>query len=84
MLLFLYENGTELESRNSLLRWLLSRNFMLFNHKGDITTLDGTPLKQGDKFTYPGSSISSTEKDIDTLLTKAWTAIDRLSIRSDR
>ena len=33
-----------------------------------------------DKFTYLGSSISSTEKDIDTWLTKAWTAIDRLSI----
>ena len=29
---------------------------------------------------YIGSSISSTEKDIDTRLTKAWTAIDRLSI----
>ena len=32
------------------------------------------------KFTYLGSSVSSTEKDIDTRLTKAWTAIDRLSI----
>ena len=27
-----------------------------------------------------GSSVSSTEKDIDTQLTKAWTAINRLSI----
>ena len=27
-----------------------------------------------------GSSVSSTEKDIDTRLTKAWTAIDKLSI----
>ena len=33
-----------------------------------------------DKFTYLGSSVSSTEKDINTRLTKAWTAIDRLSI----
>ena len=33
-----------------------------------------------DKFTYLGSSVSSTEKDIDTRLTKAWTAMDRLSI----
>ena len=33
-----------------------------------------------DKFTYLGSSVLSTEKDIDTRLTKAWTAIDRLSI----
>ena len=37
-------------------------------------------LKLVDKFTYLGSSVSSTEKDIDTRLTKAWTAINRLSI----
>ena len=30
--------------------------------------------------TYLGSSVSPTEKDIDTQLTKAWTAIDRLPI----
>ncbi len=53
---------------------------MCYNQTGDITTLDGTSLKQVDKFTYLGSSVSSTEKDIDTGLTKAWTAIDRLSI----
>ena len=39
-----------------------------------------TIYKLVDKFTYLGSSISSTEKDIDTLLMKAWTAIDKLSI----
>ena len=54
--------------------------FMCFNQKGDISTLDGTSLKLVDKFTYQGSSVLSTEKDIDTRLTKAWTAIDRLSI----
>ena len=54
--------------------------FMCFNQKGDISTLDGTSLKLVDKFTYLGSSVSSTEKDIDTRLMKAWTAIDRLSI----
>ena len=53
---------------------------MCYNQKGDITTLDGNPLKLVDKFTYLGSSVSSIEKDIDTRLTKAWTAIDRLSI----
>ena len=31
------------------------------------------------KFTYLGSSVESTEKDIETRLTKAWTAINRLS-----
>ena len=53
---------------------------MCYNQTGDITTLHGTPLKLVYKFTYLGSSVSSTEKDIDTRLTKAWTAIDRLSI----
>ena len=58
---------------------------MWYNQTGDISTLDRTPLKLVDKFTYLGSSVESTEKDIDTRLTKAWTAINRLSIiwRSD-
>ena len=53
---------------------------MCFNQAGDISTRDGTFLKLVDKFTYLGSSVSSTEKDIDTRLTKAWTAIDKLSV----
>ena len=54
--------------------------YMSFNQTGDISTLDGTSRKLVDKFTYLGSSVSSTEKDIDTRITKAWTAIDKLSI----
>ena len=53
---------------------------MCYNQTGDISTLDGTPLKLVDKFTYQGSRVSSTEKDTDTRLTKAWRAISRLSI----
>ena len=53
---------------------------MCYNKTGDISTLDGTPLKLVDKFTYQGSSVSSTEKDINTRLTKECTAINRLSI----
>ena len=53
---------------------------MCYNQTGDISTLDGTLLKLVDKFTYQGSSVSSTKRDIDTRLTKAWTAINRLSI----
>ena len=53
---------------------------MCYNQAGDISTLEGTPLKLVDKFTYLGSSVESTEKDIETRLTKAWTAINRLSI----
>ena len=54
--------------------------YMCYNQTGDISTLDGTSLKLVNRFTYLGSSVSSTEKDIDTRLTKAWTAIDRLWI----
>ena len=44
--------------------------YMCFNQTGDISILDRTSLKLIDKFTYLGSSVSSTEKDIDTQLTK--------------
>ena len=54
--------------------------YMCYNQTGDISTLDRTSLKLVDKFTYLGSSVSSIEKDIDTRLTKAWTAINSLSI----
>ena len=53
---------------------------MYYNQIGDISTQDGTSLKLVDKFTYLGSSVSSTKKDIDTWLTKVWTAINRLSV----
>ena len=33
-----------------------------------------------DKYTYLGSSVSSTEKDINMRLAKAWTTIDRLLV----
>ena len=52
--------------------------YMCYNQTGDISTLDGTPLKLVDKFTYLGSSVESTEKDIDTRLTKALTIGYRL------
>ena len=54
--------------------------YMCFNQTGDISSLGGSSLKLVDKFTYQGSSVSSIEKDIDTRLPKAWTAIDKLSI----
>ena len=53
---------------------------MCFNQAGDISTQERTSLKLVDKFTYLRSIVSSTEKDIDTRLTKVWTAIDKLSI----
>ena len=53
---------------------------MCFNQTGDISTVNGCSLKLVDKFTYLGSSVSSTETDIDTRLAKASTAINRLSV----
>ena len=54
--------------------------YMCFNQRGDIYALRSGPLKLVDKFTYFGSSVSSTEKDINKRLAKAWTAIDCLTI----
>ena len=54
--------------------------YMCFNQTGDVSTLEGTSLNLVDKFTYLGSSVSSTENDIDTRLMKKWRASDKLSI----
>ena len=45
--------------------------YMCFNQRSDNFALNGGPLKLLDKFTYRGSSVPSTEKDINTRLTKA-------------
>ena len=54
--------------------------YMCFNKKGDISTLNGGSLKIVDKLTYPGSSVSSTENGLNIQLAKTWLTIDRLSI----
>ena len=54
--------------------------YMCFNQTGNISTLNSSSLKLVDKFTNLGSSVSSTDTDIDTRLAKAWTAIDKLSV----
>ena len=53
---------------------------MCFNQTGNISTLNSSSLKLVDKFTHLGSSVSSTETDINMQLAKTWTAIDWLSI----
>ena len=45
--------------------------YMHFNQTGDISTRNGSTLKLVDKFTYLGSSVSSTETDINMWLAKA-------------
>ena len=54
--------------------------YICFNKKGDLSTLDGCSLKSVDKFMNLGSSVSSNENDINIWLAKACSAIDRLSI----
>ena len=44
--------------------------YMCFNQTGDISTLNGSSLKLVDKLTSLGSSVSSTETDINTRLAK--------------
>ena len=52
--------------------------YMCYNQTGNIATLDGASLKLVDKFTYLGSSVSSTEKTS----THDWRRHGRLSIGS--
>ena len=83
--------GIEPKSAGSRVKWICIyiyiytriyiTEYMCFIQTADISTLNSCSLKLVDKFTYLESSISSTEKDIDTRLAKAWTAIDRLSVR---
>ena len=58
--------------------------YMCFNQTGEISTLNDSSLKLVDKFTYLGSRVSLTEIDIDTWLTKAWTAISHMEVRPER
>ena len=60
--------------------------YMCFNQRGEISAQIDISLKLVDKFTYLGSSVFSTETDINTTQIKAWRAIDRLSViwKSDR
>ena len=54
--------------------------YMCFNKKGDILTLNGGSLKLVNKFAYLGSSVSSTENNINMRLAKALTGINRLLV----
>ena len=52
--------------------------YMHFKQEEAISTLSGKLLKLVDKFTYLGSSISSTESDVNICLAKVWSAIHKL------
>ena len=66
---------------NELLQALAHMSeYMCVKYIGEISTLNGSSLKLIDKFTYLGSSVSSTETDINMRLPNAWRAIDKLSV----
>ena len=48
--------------------------YMRFNQRGNIYTLNRSSLKLVHNFTYLANRSSSTEKDTNTQLAKAWTA----------
>ena len=54
--------------------------YMCFNQRRGISTLNSSSLKWVDNFTFLGSSVSSTETDINMQLAKAWTAINKLLV----
>ena len=53
--------------------------YMYFNQR-DISILNCSSLKLVDKFTYLGSSVSSTDKNINMRLAKVWRAVDWVSV----
>ena len=67
--------------------------YMCFNQRSDISTRNGCSLKLEDKFTYLRSSVSSTETDINTRLSKVvsillygcttWTLTKRIEKKLD-
>ena len=51
-----------------------------FKNEINLVLLNGSSLKLVDMFTFLGSSVSSTETDINTRLAKAWTATENLPV----
>ena len=54
----------------------VNANKMSFKQEGAISTLSGKPPKLADQFTYLGSNISSTERDVYIHQVKVWIATD--------
>ena len=52
--------------------------FICYNQNGEIKTTKGKTLKKVEHFTYLGSNISSTTKDVSIRIAKAWSALNRL------
>ena len=53
--------------------------YISYNQQGNIKSLAGKDIKSVEEFTYLGSSITSSQKDIDIRVGKAWGAIKNLN-----
>ena len=51
---------------------------MLLNHTGIVKSLNGNTIKQVENFSYLGSEISSTAKDVSSRIGKVWIALNIL------
>ena len=58
---------------------MLKPEFICFKQNGAISTINVNTLTSVDQFPHLGSYISSTERDVNIGIGKAWTATDRLS-----
>ena len=54
--------------------------FICFNQRSDVSTLNGRSLKLRDKFIYLRGSLSSIKNNINTRLANVWPAINKLSV----
>ena len=52
--------------------------FISYNQSGKITSLNGQEIKSVDEFTYLGSNIASTKRDVQLRIGKAWGDMDGL------
>ena len=53
--------------------------FISYNETGTIKTVNDIPLAKVDDFTYLGSNIASTDKDVQIRIGKAWGALTQMN-----
>ena len=53
--------------------------YMAFKQTGEITSLSGKKINRVEEFIYLGINISSSQKDLNTRIGKAWAALNKLT-----
>ena len=52
--------------------------YICYNQQGELKSIDGKDIKEVKEFNYLGSNITSTERDVQIRLGKAWAALNSL------